>query len=58
MPLLTAAFPLQDLFVAPVFEDHNLILNKYNVSPYHMLVTTKEFQPQTDFLNKEDFKAM
>lgn len=40
-----------------LFSTHNLVLNKYCIVPYHLLVTTKDFQPQTDALNFNDLKA-
>ncbi|KXN70800.1 hypothetical protein CONCODRAFT_17339 [Conidiobolus coronatus NRRL 28638] len=40
-----------------LFTTHNLVLNKYCIVPYHLLVTTKDFQPQTDALNFNDLKA-
>jgi len=37
---------------------HNLILNKFNVVPYHLLLTTIDFQDQNDLISKNDFKAL
>ncbi|PRP74154.1 ATP adenylyltransferase [Planoprotostelium fungivorum] len=46
-----------DLFVSELYGTHNLLLNKFNVLPHHLLLTTKEFQRQSDPLNHTDFKV-
>ena len=38
-------------------ETHTLLLNKFNVVPYHSLVVTRDFQHQTDPLNAADLGA-
>ncbi|EGC28455.1 hypothetical protein DICPUDRAFT_44241 [Dictyostelium purpureum] len=48
----------KDLFVQELYDRHNLVLNKYNVSNYHSIIATKEFENQTDPLNEFDFKAI
>lgn len=45
------------LWVDHLSATHTLLLNKFNVVPYHVLVVTKDFQPQTDSLNLQDFAA-
>jgi ATP adenylyltransferase len=50
--------PEPELFVESVGDDHNLILNKYNVLPLHGLITTKQFVSQTDQLSWQDFHAL
>lgn len=37
---------------------HNLVLNKFCVIPGHVLLTTKEFQSQTEPLRLTDFEAL
>jgi ATP adenylyltransferase len=44
-----------EALVAP---KHSLLLNKYFVIKQHLLLITTEFEPQTDHLNREDFKAI
>lgn len=39
-------------------EHHALIFNKYSVCERHVIVITKEFEMQTNPLNKADFKAV
>jgi ATP adenylyltransferase/5',5'''-P-1,P-4-tetraphosphate phosphorylase II len=46
------------MFVAEINGTHNLLLNKYNVVDYHMVLATKDFQPQTDPLNEIDLAAL
>lgn len=36
---------------------HTLLLNKFNVVAYHVLVVTKQFEHQTDPLNLQDLEA-
>jgi len=48
----------KDLFVQELCGTHNLVLNKFNVSNYHSIIATKEYEKQTDPLNKFDFKAI
>lgn len=37
---------------------HSLLLNKYPVRRNHLLIITNKKCPQTDLLNKADFKAI
>ncbi|KAF2077320.1 hypothetical protein CYY_001386 [Polysphondylium violaceum] len=48
----------KDLFVQELCGTHNLVLNKFNVSNYHSIIATKEYEKQTDPLNRYDFKAI
>ncbi|KAJ1991997.1 bifunctional AP-4-A phosphorylase/ADP sulfurylase [Coemansia sp. RSA 1358] len=45
------------LFVKSLGSSHNLLLNKYCVVPYHLLITTAEFRQQGEPLTQEDFSA-
>ncbi len=46
------------LFVADISETHLCLLNKFNVVDHHLLMITKEFEAQEDWLNERDFEAM
>ncbi|KAN0042105.1 hypothetical protein ACTFIV_004664 [Dictyostelium citrinum] len=48
----------KDLFVQELFDRHNLVLNKYNVSNHHSIIATKNFENQVNPLNQFDFKAI
>ncbi|KAM9958073.1 hypothetical protein ACTFIW_013049 [Dictyostelium discoideum] len=48
----------KDLFVQQLFDRHNLVLNKYNVSNHHSIIATKDFENQVNPLNQFDFKAI
>lgn len=48
----------KDLFIADIQENHVLILNKFNVVNYHLLIITREFQSQDSILTIEDFSAL
>lgn len=37
---------------------HRLVLNKFNVVANHVLVITREFEPQSDPLSESDMKAV
>ena len=50
--------PDPNLVVDTVYDKYNLMLNKFNVAPYHLLLTTKEFESQSDMLNKNDLKSL
>ena len=45
------------LWVEDLSPSHTLLLNKFNVVPYHVLVVTKDFQQQTDPLTLQDLQA-
>ncbi|KAJ2542992.1 bifunctional AP-4-A phosphorylase/ADP sulfurylase, partial [Coemansia sp. RSA 1933] len=46
------------LFVASLGTSHNLLMNKYCVVPYHLLITTVGFEQQGDLLTESDFNAV
>lgn len=48
----------EDLFVTDISETHLCLLNKYNVVDHHILIVTRAFEPQEDWLNLQDFLAM
>lgn len=45
------------LWVQHLTPTHTLLLNKYNVVAYHVLVVTKRFEQQTEALNLQDLEA-
>ncbi len=47
-----------DLFVGEVSETHVALLNKFNVLDEHLLLVTREYEPQTALLQEADFRAM
>jgi len=49
--------PEPELFVQELSDTHQLLLNKYNVVDYHLLVVTIDYEPQTDLINSQDFAA-
>jgi ATP adenylyltransferase len=50
--------PEPELTVCAIGEDHQLILNKFNVLKTHALLTTNQFVSQTDQLSLSDFNAI
>ncbi|MGH7999093.1 MAG: ATP adenylyltransferase family protein [Brasilonema sp.] len=48
----------KDLFVADISHSHVCILNKFNVSDYHLLIITRAFEEQETLLTLQDFAAM
>lgn len=50
--------PDPELTVGPVGEHHLAILNKYPVSPRHLVLARKEFAEQTTPLELKDFQAL
>jgi sulfate adenylyltransferase (ADP) / ATP adenylyltransferase len=48
----------QDLFVADLSPTHLVLLNKFNVMDYHILMVTREFESQEDLLTAADFQAL
>lgn len=48
----------EDLFVTDLSETHLCLLNKYNVVDHHLLIVTRAFEEQEDWLNVRDFEAM
>lgn len=47
-----------DLFVCDISHSHLCLLNKFNVVDHHLLIVTREFEPQENWLNLADFAAM
>lgn len=48
----------EDLFVADISETHICLLNKYKVVDNHLLIVTRDFEPQQSFINHADFTAL
>jgi ATP adenylyltransferase len=48
----------QDLFVADISNTHVGLLNKFNVVDHHLLIVTRSFEEQENWLNLQDFEAM
>jgi ATP adenylyltransferase len=48
----------RDLFVTDISNTHVCVLNKYNVFDRHLLIITRDFEAQTDWLNAADFFAL
>jgi sulfate adenylyltransferase (ADP) / ATP adenylyltransferase len=48
----------KDLFVSDLSKTHLCLLNKFNVVDYHLLIVTREFEEQENWLTLEDFEAM
>jgi len=48
----------RDLFVAHLSPTHLCLLNKYNVVDHHVLMVTRQFEPQDSGLTAEDFFAL
>ena len=46
-----------DLFVTDVSATHFALLNKFNVIDHHLLIVTREFEPQEALLDLDDFTA-
>lgn len=48
----------KDLFVSDISETHICLLNKYNVVDHHLLIVTRDFEPQENLLNHNDLTAL
>ncbi|HBB33209.1 MAG TPA: phosphorylase [Cyanobacteria bacterium UBA8803] len=48
----------EDLFVADISDTHLCLLNKFNVVDHHLLIVTRAFEEQENWLNLQDFEAM
>jgi len=46
------------LFVADISDTHLCLLNKFNVVDYHLLIVTREYEDQDNWLTLSDFQAM
>jgi ATP adenylyltransferase len=49
--------PDKDLFVCSLSETHSLVLNKFNITPHHVIIITNGFVPQEEPLSRADFTA-
>ncbi|MFL9902120.1 phosphorylase [Paraburkholderia fungorum] len=47
-----------DLFVADISNTHLALLNKFNVIDNHLLIVTRDFEPQEALLNLADFESL
>ena len=45
-------------FIREIPPHHNLLYNKYCIAPMHLLITTREYEPQESLLNVSDFEAV
>jgi ATP adenylyltransferase len=50
--------PKNELYVAGITPTHSIILNKFNVVDFHLVIVTNEFRPQSELLTIEDFEAL
>ncbi len=48
----------EDLFVSDISQTHFCLLNKYNVVNYHLLIITRAFEEQENWLTRQDFEAL
>ena len=48
----------KDLFVSDLSSTHLCLLNKFNVVNHHLLIVTREFEEQENWLNFNDFFAL
>jgi ATP adenylyltransferase len=46
------------LRVGDIGERHFLLLNKFNVLAHHLLIVTKDFEPQDSLVGEDDFAAL
>lgn len=46
------------LFVSDISPTHHCLLNKYNVVDRHLLIVTRDFEPQENWLTLPDFQAL
>ena len=49
--------PDKDLFVCSLSDTHSLVLNKFNITPHHVIIITNEFVQQEEPLSRADFAA-
>lgn len=47
-----------EMFVADLTPTHVCLLNKYNILPHHLLIVTRAFEHQEDWLTAADFTAL
>jgi ATP adenylyltransferase len=48
----------EELFVGDLTDTHRCLLNKFNVVAHHLLIVTRLFEEQDDYLTDSDFTAM
>jgi sulfate adenylyltransferase (ADP) / ATP adenylyltransferase len=48
----------ENLFVSNLSDTHLCLLNKFNVVDHHLLIVTRAFEEQDNWLNLADFEAM
>lgn len=48
----------KDLFVSEISDTHLCLLNKFNVVDHHLLIVTREYESQDDWLTQADFMAL
>jgi ATP adenylyltransferase len=48
----------EDLLVGDLTDTHRCVLNKFNVVEHHLLIVTRLFEEQDDYLTGSDFSAM
>ncbi|NJN24151.1 MAG: phosphorylase [Acaryochloridaceae cyanobacterium RL_2_7] len=48
----------EDLFVCNLSASHCILLNKFNVMDHHILIVTREFESQQNWLTLQDFEAI
>ena len=48
----------EDLLVGDLTDTHRCVLNKFNVVEHHLLIVTRLFEEQDDYLTGRDFSAM
>ncbi|MBE9079654.1 phosphorylase [Romeria aff. gracilis LEGE 07310] len=48
----------EDLFVTDISDTHLCLLNKYNVVDHHLLIVTRQYESQEDWLSLTDFEAL
>lgn len=46
------------LFVTHLSETHLCLLNKFNVVDHHLLIVTRQYESQQEWLNQQDFEAL
>jgi len=50
--------PERALTVGTIGDHHLAVLNKFNVVPHHLLIVTRQFEPQEALLSSSDFTAL
>lgn len=50
--------PEAALTVGPLGDSHLCVLNKFNVVDHHLLIVTRAFEPQRNWINRRDFSAL